>query len=192
MRREEQQYCLFDTALGVCGIVWSADGLTRLRLPAPDATRMHEELAQEARRASAKPTMIDALIADVCRYMAGGRTDFSTAVIDIDRAPAFDQDVYRAARRIAWGQTLTYGEIARRVDAPDAARAVGRAFARNPLPLIVPCHRVLASKGKIGGFSAPGGISTKVRLLALEGVSLSDTRQADLFADVGVAGHIQR
>jgi methylated-DNA-[protein]-cysteine S-methyltransferase len=183
VRWSPEQYCLFDTAFGVCGLAWNDDGLTRLRLPASDATGMQAELALTAQRASAKPTMIAALIADICRYMAGGRTDFSAAVIDIAWTPAFDQDVYRAARRIAWGQTVTYGEIARRIDAPDTARAVGRALARNPLPLIVPCHRVLASNGKLGGFSAPGGVATKARLLALEGVLLADTRQADLFAE---------
>lgn len=192
MWRRPEQYCLFDTAFGVCGLAWSDDGLTRLRLHASDAAGMQETLARVARLAGFKPAMIARLIADIRSYMSGERTDFADTIIDIARMPAFDQKVYRAARRIAWGQTATYGEVARRIDAPDAARAVGRALGCNPLPLIVPCHRVLASNGKLGGFSAPGGVATKARLLALEGVLLADTRQADLFGDVSVAGHIQR
>ena len=84
--------------------------------------------------------------------------------------PPFHRRVYAVARAIAPGTTLTYREVAARLGEPDAARAVGQALARNPIPIIVPCHRVVACGGKPGGFSAPGGIVTKFRLLDLEGV----------------------
>lgn len=161
MWRRPEQYCLFDTAFGVCGLAWSDDGLTRLRLHASDAAGMQETLARVARLAGFKPAMIARLIADIRSYMSGERTDFADTIIDIARMPAFDQKVYRAARRIAWSQTATYGEVARRIDAPDAARAVGRALGCNPLPLIVPCHRVSPATASWADFLLRAGSQQK-------------------------------
>jgi methylated-DNA-[protein]-cysteine S-methyltransferase len=106
------------------------------------------------------------------RYAAGKRIDFSMLALDLQGVGDFHRQIYEAARRVGWGETVTYGELARRVGSPGAARAVGQAMGRNPIPLIIPCHRVLASGHKIGGFSAFGGAVTKTRLLALEGVHL--------------------
>jgi methylated-DNA-[protein]-cysteine S-methyltransferase len=106
--------------------------------------------------------------------LAGECVDFSPLVLDLSGVGGFYRRIYEATRRLAWGETATYGELARRVGSPGAARAVGQAMGRNPIPLIVPCHRVLASGHGIGGFSAFGGAVTKTRLLALEGVHLGD------------------
>jgi methylated-DNA-[protein]-cysteine S-methyltransferase len=108
------------------------------------------------------------------RYLSGARVDFSPLALDLAGVGGFHRRIYEAACRIGWGETTTYGELARQVGSPGAARAVGQAMGRNPIPLIIPCHRVLASGHRIGGFSAFGGAVTKTRLLALEGVHLGD------------------
>jgi methylated-DNA-[protein]-cysteine S-methyltransferase len=122
-------------------------------------------------------------VAAVKRYFAGEETDFSGFQLDLGEQEAFFRQVYAAARRVGWGRTTTYGALTKEVGAgPEAARDVGQAMARNPVPLIIPCHRVLAAGGKIGGFSAPGGSAAKTRMLELEGVhveQLRPARQAD-------------
>jgi methylated-DNA-[protein]-cysteine S-methyltransferase len=102
-------------------------------------------------------------------YFAGARASFDTVVLDLSRVHPFDRRVYEWTRTVGWGQTASYGEIARRIGEPGAARAVGQALGRNPIPIIIPCHRVLGSGHWIGGFSAYGGTTTKERLLELEG-----------------------
>jgi len=111
---------------------------------------------------------IDAVVA----LMRGDAVDLRFIAIDMDGLPDFHQRVYDVARTIPPGVTLTYGEIAKRLGDPGSARAVGQALGRNPIPVIVPCHRVLAAGGKTGGFSAPGGSATKLNLLAIEGAQL--------------------
>jgi methylated-DNA-[protein]-cysteine S-methyltransferase len=166
-------YCVFDTAIGPCGVAWSEHGLRRLQLPESDRRTTEHRLSKGAELATgAAPAAIDRLIGDIQAYMSGRRVDFAAVEIDLTDLEPFESKVYAAARAVAWGQTLSYGELARRIDSPGAARAVGRALARNPVPVVVPCHRILAKGHRIGGFSAPGGTSTKERLLALEGVRL--------------------
>jgi methylated-DNA-[protein]-cysteine S-methyltransferase len=115
----------------------------------------------------------------VKRYFAGEETDFSGFHLDLGDQDAFFQQIYAAARRVGWGRTTTYGTLAKELGAgPEAARDVGEAMARNPVALIIPCHRVLAAGGKVGGFSAPGGSATKIRMLALEGVRLEPPQPA--------------
>ncbi|HEY6259696.1 MAG TPA: methylated-DNA--[protein]-cysteine S-methyltransferase [Xanthobacteraceae bacterium] len=168
-----EHYCLFDTAIGACGVAWSEHGLTRLRLPESDRGATEKRLkARAAKACEAPPPGIDRLIADVQSYMSGRCTDFSSVVLDLTGVDAFERQVYAAARRIPWGRTTSYGELARQIEAPEAARAVGRALSCNPVPIIVPCHRILAKGHRIGGFSAPGGAFTKQNLLALEGVRI--------------------
>jgi methylated-DNA-[protein]-cysteine S-methyltransferase len=122
-------------------------------------------------------------VAAVQRYFEGQETDFSGVELDLGDQEPFFRQVYAAARRVGWGRTTTYGALTKELGAgPEAARDVGQAMAKNPVPLIIPCHRVLAAGGKIGGFSAPGGSATKVRMLALEGVQVEQPlseRQAD-------------
>jgi methylated-DNA-[protein]-cysteine S-methyltransferase len=163
-------YCLLDTAIGTCGLAWNERGVTRLRLPESDRATTEKKLSTRAAKAETAPPEINRLIADIQSYMTGRSTDFSSVALDLTRVGAFEQDVYAAARRIPFGRTMSYGELAQRIGTPDAAREVGQALARNPIPIIVPCHRILAKGHRIGGFSAPGGVFTKQQLLALEGV----------------------
>jgi methylated-DNA-[protein]-cysteine S-methyltransferase len=166
----QSHYCLFDTTIGTCGVAWNERGVTRLRLPESDRGTTERKLSARAAKAEKAPPDIDRLIADIQSYMTGRSTDFSAVALDLTRAGAFERDVYAAARRIPFGRTMSYGELAQQIGTPDAAREVGQALARNPIPIIVPCHRILAKGHRIGGFSAPGGVFTKQQLLALEGV----------------------
>jgi methylated-DNA-[protein]-cysteine S-methyltransferase len=166
-----QSYCLFDTVIGPFGIAWSAQGLTRLQLPERDRGTTEKRL--RARTASlqpdAPPPAVAHVIADIQRYLAGERIDFSPVVIDLSDIDLFRRSVYEAARAVGWGRTATYGELARQVGHPDAARDVGHAMGRNPVAVIIPCHRIVAAGSKLGGFSAYQGTFAKERLLALEG-----------------------
>jgi methylated-DNA-[protein]-cysteine S-methyltransferase len=118
-------------------------------------------------------------VAAATRYFEGDEMDFSRFNLDLGLQDPFFRGVYDAVRRIGWGQTTTYGVVAKQLGAgPEAAREVGQAMARNPVPLIIPCHRVLAAGGKIGGFSAPGGSNAKARMLELEGVRLEPPEPA--------------
>jgi methylated-DNA-[protein]-cysteine S-methyltransferase len=164
------RYCLFPTAIGDCGIAWSERGVTRLQLPESDRAATERRLKSRAVGAKAgdPPAPICQVIEEIQRYARGERVDFSTIAVDLPGIEPLSRDVYAAARALGWGETASYGDIARRIGAPDA-REVGQALSRNPVPLIVPCHRVLASDGKLHGFSAYGGTLTKERLLSLEG-----------------------
>jgi methylated-DNA-[protein]-cysteine S-methyltransferase len=164
-------YCLFDTAIGPCGVAWNDHGVTRLQLPEVDASATERRLSVRAARAiQAAPAEIDRLIADVQGYMCGRKIDFAAVAVDLTDVEPFQRKVYEAARAVPWGRTVSYGEIARQIGSPGAARTVGQALSRNPVPIIIPCHRVLAKGHRVGGFSAHGGTLTKERLLALEGV----------------------
>jgi methylated-DNA-[protein]-cysteine S-methyltransferase len=168
------QYCLFDTAIGAAGVAWSADGITRLQLP--EAGRAATERRLRGRSASTAesqpPPQIARAIDAVQKYMEGEHIDFSGIKLDLTGVGPFHRSIYEALCRVGWGETTTYGALALQVGDPGASRAVGQAMGRNPIPVIIPCHRVLASGGKPGGFSAYGGAVTKQRLLALEGVYL--------------------
>jgi methylated-DNA-[protein]-cysteine S-methyltransferase len=169
-------YCLFDTAIGVCGVAWNERGLTRVQLP--ESNRQATERRLRARApgavAEAPPPPIDELIALLRRYFAGESVDFSAVPVDLaNDTSAFHRRVYDIARAVCWGHTITYGDIARELGQPDA-REVGQAMSQNPVPIVVPCHRIVAAGNKLGGFSAPGGRVTKERLLALEGVRVGD------------------
>jgi methylated-DNA-[protein]-cysteine S-methyltransferase len=123
--------------------------------------------------------MIADASAAVTRYFEGEQVDFSAVPVDLAGQDGFFQQIYAALRRVDWGQTTTYGSLAKEVGAgPEAARKVGQAMGQNPVPLIIPCHRVLAAGGKLGGFSAPGGSDTKLRMLELEGVRVGPPEPA--------------
>ena len=176
-----QHYLVFETAAGFCGIAWNGVGITSLRLPAKSAEaaeRAMRRRAPDAEPGAPTPAVTEA-VAAVKRYFAGEETDFSGFELDLGEQEAFFRQVYAAARRVGWGHTTSYGALTKEVGAgPEAARDVGQAMARNPVPLIIPCHRVLAAGGKIGGFSAPGGSAAKLRMLALEGVHVEPPRPA--------------
>ncbi|MHC1551736.1 methylated-DNA--[protein]-cysteine S-methyltransferase [Phyllobacterium sp. K27] len=168
-------YCVFDTAGGFCGVAWNNIGITRFQLPTKSAEATERVLLRRLPKALlSEPTAeVVKVIAAAKRYFDGEEIDFSGVAVDIgDQEPFFEQ-IYAQARRLGWGDTTTYGTIAKELGAgPEAARDVGQAMAKNPIPLIIPCHRVLAAGGKVGGFSAPGGSVAKARMLELEGVHL--------------------
>ncbi|MEO6027259.1 MAG: methylated-DNA--[protein]-cysteine S-methyltransferase [Candidatus Binatia bacterium] len=181
-------FALFDTPIGRCGIAWGDAGIRGLQLPAagPRATRARMRERFPDAREDAPPPSIQSTIDAIAALLRGEAVDLGSAVLDLDGVPAFHQQVYEAARTIPPGTTLSYGEIAKRVGSPGSARAVGQALGRNPFPIVVPCHRVLAAGGKTGGFTATGGVTTKLRMLKLEGVQQAPDRQPDLFD--GAAG----
>ncbi|MGQ3357943.1 MAG: methylated-DNA--[protein]-cysteine S-methyltransferase [Phreatobacter sp.] len=161
---------LFDTALGAVGLAWGERGLVAVRLPAatPAATRA-SLLARHPDAVEAEPPpAIRAVIDGIVALASGERVDLSAAPLDCDGLADFQARVTDVTLAIPAGETLTYGEVARRIGEPGAAQAVGRALGANPWPIVVPCHRVLAASGKTGGFSAPGGVDTKLKLLSIE------------------------
>ena len=166
-------YLIFETASGFCGIAWNNVGITLFQLPTKSAGATERILLRrvpDAKLGAPTPEMVEAVTA-VKRYFQGERTDFSQFKLDLNDQDAFFKQIYAAARKIGWGHTTTYGTLAKEVGAgPEAACDVGQAMAKNPVPLIIPCHRVLAAGGKVGGFSAPGGSAAKMRMLELEGV----------------------
>jgi methylated-DNA-[protein]-cysteine S-methyltransferase len=168
------QYALFETAIGICGIAWSEGGLTRLQLPEADRDATEQRLHKTTVGGSpgVPPPQINRTIADIQRYATGRKTDFLSVAIDWTGISSFHRSIYVATRAVSWGQTASYGELAQMIGSPAAARAVGQALGRNPVPIIVPCHRILAKGDRLRGFSAYGGIVTKERLLVLEGLRL--------------------
>jgi methylated-DNA-[protein]-cysteine S-methyltransferase len=168
-------YALFETAFGVCGVAWSARGVVRLVLPEASIEETETRLCRQAKvdARMKPPAWIADAIGAVQGYFLGEQVDLSTVALDLAHEPEFERRVYDALRRVGWAATTTYGRLASDAGSPGAARAVGRAMARNPVPVIVPCHRVLAAGGAVGGFSAHGGIATKQRMLALERVTLA-------------------
>jgi methylated-DNA-[protein]-cysteine S-methyltransferase len=175
------QYLIFETMSGFCGIAWNEAGITRFQLPARSAETTERNLLRRvpsARPGAPGQEVLEA-IAAVKRYFQGEEVDFSDILLDLDEQDGFFRQIYAAARHVSWGHTTTYGTLAKELGAgPEAARDVGQAMAKNPVPLIIPCHRVLAAGGKVGGFSAPGGSAAKIRMLELEGVHAGPPQQS--------------
>jgi methylated-DNA-[protein]-cysteine S-methyltransferase len=167
---------IFDTAIGPCGIAWTERGLTGVQLPEKDlATTERRLVAKTGSVGPAEPpASVAVVVDDVKRALAGDPVDFSAVAVDLTRLDPFRQRLYATMRSLGWGETTTYGELARQLGSSswEGARDVGEAMGRNPVPVVIPCHRVLAAGGKLGGFSAHGGAKTKARLLAIEGVHL--------------------
>jgi len=163
-------FTLFDTAIGRCGIAWGAHGVVGLQLPESGDKETRARLLARVPAASEQPPPLEIQRAldGIVALLGGSTDDLSAVTLDMAGVPAFHRRVYEAARAIPHGATLSYGEIAARIGSPGAARAVGQALGRNPFPIVVPCHRVLAANGKIGGFSANGGVATKLRMLSAE------------------------
>jgi methylated-DNA-[protein]-cysteine S-methyltransferase len=164
-------FALFETAIGPCGIVWSERGVAGVQLPErnEDATRKRIRRRFPAAHEAAPPDVVQRAIADIVVLLSGEPRDLTHVTIDTDGMADLNRRVYAIARTIPPGATLSYGEIAERLGDRNLARDVGQALGQNPIPIIVPCHRVLAAGGKMGGFSAPGGVVTKLRLLTIEG-----------------------
>jgi methylated-DNA-[protein]-cysteine S-methyltransferase len=172
-----QGFSIFETAIGPCGIVWNEYGIIGVQLPEATLGRTRLRLQKrfrEAREAAPSPE-ISAAIEKIIALLRGERLDFSDAKLDIKTLPEFNRRVYEIASAIPHGAVMTYGEIAAKLgEEPQAARDVGKALGENPIPLIIPCHRVLAANGRPGGYSGSGGVKTKLKLLTIEGAKLSD------------------
>jgi methylated-DNA-[protein]-cysteine S-methyltransferase len=166
-------FFLFDTPLGRCAVVWRGEAIVGASLPERDDQAMRRSLARRFPGAvEAEPPGFARDVADrVARHFAGKPQDFADVPFGLT-ASAFENSVYAAALTIPCGETRTYGELARAIGQPQAAQAVGIALGRNPVPILVPCHRILAGGGRSGGFSAPGGVATKFRILEIEGARL--------------------
>jgi methylated-DNA-[protein]-cysteine S-methyltransferase len=173
----ETGFTLFDTAIGRCGIAWTARGVAAATLPEAHDGRIRARLLRRctgAVEATAPPAVRDA-VDRIVALLRGEPADLSAIVLDMTAVPTFSARIYAIARTIPFGATLTYGEIAARLGAREEARAVGQAMGQNPFPPIVPCHRVVAAGAKSGGFSANGGVATKLRLLGIEGAQVEGT-----------------
>jgi len=155
----------FATPLGTCAMRWTEAGIAGVRLPSAQ-TEAIPNLNEQPDVPVAVRRAIDGIVA----VLSGSSTDLGFVALDERGIDALRRSVFAATRAIRPGTTATYGEIARAIGRPDAARDVGAALARNQFPIIVPCHRVLGANGKLTGFSAPGGLETKRRILELEGV----------------------
>jgi len=180
-------YYLFDTPIGSCGIAWSEDpdasgapAVAFFQLPEATLKETERRIARNAgaNRATAPPASIARMIERIIRHLHGEPQDFSDINLDLEECGPFARQVYQAARKIPAGKTRTYGELAKVVRNPGAARAVGQALGKNPIPLIIPCHRILAAGGKPGGFSAHGGCATKAKMLEIEGATMGKYRRA--------------
>lgn len=164
-------FTLFDTAVGRVAIAWNEVGVVCVGLPDESDVQAIERVRAIAGPAepSDPPPEIAEAIRNLRAHLAGERASLAEIRLDMSRVPAFRRRIYEASRLLASGETTTYGELAARVGSPGGARAVGQAMAKNPFPIVVPCHRVLAAGNKPGGFSATGGLTLKARLLADEG-----------------------
>jgi methylated-DNA-[protein]-cysteine S-methyltransferase len=167
-------FTLFDTPVGACALAWGERGLAGVLLPGANeaATRASARRRHPGAREAPATAEVQLVIERIRGLLAGGRDDLEDIALDMSAVPPFNRRVYEAARAIHPGSTRSYGEIATELGEPHAARAVGQALGANPFPIIVPCHRVLAAGAKAGGFSAPGGTRTKLRLLEIEGAPL--------------------
>ena len=164
-------YCSHYITCYGSGIVYATDrGVVRTNIP--DLSRLettHQEVLPEF-----EPSEITVHAAHLLqRYFAGERVDFADIPVLLEGVTPFRQKVLTATQNLTYGDICSYGRLAAECGSPHAARAVGGALASNPVPIIIPCHRVVASSGRLTGFSAPGGIYTKMALLQMEGVELN-------------------
>jgi methylated-DNA-[protein]-cysteine S-methyltransferase len=163
---------LFDTPIGRCGVAWHGDGICGVQLPESDPADTRRRLEDRFDAAEGTPPAairdaIDRMVAS----LRGEADDLADIPLDLGALPRFQQQVFAVVRTIPAGETMSYGEVAAAAGSPGAARAVGQALGRNPFPIVIPCHRVLAAGGRIGGFTATGGTAVKARMLATEGIT---------------------
>lgn len=174
---EREGFALFPTAIGRCAIAWSETGLIGVQLPEGSDAAAIRRLARRfpGLEPAPPPAPVAAAIARIAAFLEGAEEDFAGIGLDEGGVGGFDRAVYRETRAIKAGATSTYGALAARLGDPGQSRAVGQALGRNPWPIIVPCHRVTGADGRMGGFSAPGGRKTKLRLLEIEGALAADS-----------------
>jgi methylated-DNA-[protein]-cysteine S-methyltransferase len=188
-----KSFTIFETAIGPCGIAWGERGIAAVQLPEANEQKTRARMLRRFPDASEAPPPPDVqrAVDGITALLRGEVSDLSTVALDMEDLPAFNRRVYEVACTIPPGATLSYGEITARLgEPPQAAREVGRALGQNPIPIIVPCHRVLAANGKPGGFSASGGVTTKLRLLTIERAKTSDAPA--LFEDLPLAARPRR
>ena len=173
----DHHFAIFDTAIGPCGIVWGERGINAVQLPMSSEEKTRTRLRQRNGDIpeAPPPAEVQGAIDGIVELLAGKPKDLSGVALDLDGVPEFNRGVYDIARTIPPGKTLTYGDIAKRLGGVELSRDVGQALGHNPCPIVVPCHRVLAAGGKPGGFSANGGVATKLRMLAIEGAVVNHT-----------------
>lgn len=171
--RDAAGIAVFETTIGHCGVAWNERGIARVQLPGRSTADTRARLRRDFPGAPEHPPQPDVqrAVEGMAALLRGEPTDLADVRLDLDGLPEFHRRVYAIARAIPPGETLRYGDIAARLGQPGSARAVGRALGANPFPIIVPCHRVLAAGGGTGGFSATGGVVTKLRMLAIEGAT---------------------
>jgi len=171
-------FALFDTTLGRCGVAWGERGISGVQLPQPNdaqtLTRLFQRSGGELPEVAPPPEIAHA-IEGMTALLAGEKVALEDVALDMSQVPAFNRGVYEIARTIPPGTTLTYGDIAKQLGGVELSRDVGQALGQNPFPIVVPCHRVLAAGGKPGGFSANGGVKTKLKMLAIEGAYVNHT-----------------
>jgi len=174
---DQQLYALFDTPIGICGIEWGPRGINGVQLPMGSEDKVRARIRQRhGDIPEAEPTAeVKAAIARIVALLEGKADDLADIALDLDDVPEFNRGVYDIARQIPPGKTLTYGDIAKQLGGVELSRDVGQALGRNPCPIVVPCHRVLAAGNKPGGFSARGGVETKLKMLAIEGAAVNHT-----------------
>ncbi len=173
----KSSFAIFETAIGPCGIIWGEHGIIGVQLPEASEGRTRSRLHKRFRHAAEAPPppAVATTIENIVALLDGRPADFSQAKLDIKSLPEFNRQVYEIISALQPGETMTYGEIAARLGKePQAARDVGQALGENPIPIVIPCHRVLAANGRPGGYSGAGGVKTKLQLLTIEGAKLSD------------------
>jgi methylated-DNA-[protein]-cysteine S-methyltransferase len=171
-------FTLFDTAVGRCGVAWGERGITGVQLPQPNEAQTRTRLLQRAKSElpeTVPPPPVAHAIEAMTALLNGEKADLKDVELDMSQVDEFNRGVYAIAREIPPGRTLTYGDIAKRLGGVELPRDVGQALGQNPVPIVVPCHRVLAAGGKPGGFSANGGVKTKLKMLAIEGAYVNHT-----------------
>jgi methylated-DNA-[protein]-cysteine S-methyltransferase len=170
-------FAIFDTAIGTCGIVWGARGINGVQLPMGNEEKTRSRIVQRYGEIAEAPPPADVqhAIDGMVELLDGNPNDLRDVALDLEEVPEFNRGVYEIARNIPPGQTMTYGDIAKRIGGVELSRDVGQALGQNPCPIVVPCHRVLAAGGKPGGFSANGGVATKLKMLAIEGAVVNYT-----------------
>jgi methylated-DNA-[protein]-cysteine S-methyltransferase len=171
------RFAIFDTAIGRCGLVWGDRGINAVQLPmgSEDKTRGRIRQRYGDIVEAPPPAEVQAAIDGIVELLLGKPNDLSNVMLDLDGIPEFNRGVYAIARTIPPGKTLTYGDIAKKLGGVELSRDVGQALGQNPCPIVVPCHRVLAAGDKPGGFSANGGVVTKLKMLAIEGAVVNYT-----------------
>lgn len=169
----QSEACIFKTEIGFCGVIWWKNEIEEFLLPEGSLKKMMQKLKGKSvviRDLKKSPTEIKTLVNKIQRHMRGDLQDFTKVLLVRNKFSPFQSKVYQVVQRIPPGVVLSYKEVGLKMGGTKAYRAIGTALGKNPIPILIPCHRVVGSNNKIGGFSAPGGLSTKKRLLKIEGI----------------------